>query len=474
MSKSVSTAAYGPGSQLSLLARLHNVVGAPVSHPLEDVRPARWPRSRRGHARLRVGELLAVITLVTAMAGSAPTSLVRAGVRLHPRVRARDFVGSFSNPPTTEQCKASLHLACYRPAQLQTAYHLTSLYGAGFRGEHQTIVIVDSFGSPTIAHDLHVFDVAFGLPDPALSIIAPSGAIPPFDPGGDRIGWAAETTLDVEWAHAMAPAANIMLVETPVSETVGIQGFPEIVHAENFVINHRLGDVISQSFGTDEESFPSAASLRDLRGAYKNARDHNVTVLASSGDSGPEHVWPSTDPLVTSVGGTRLRLDDQGFRKAPDEVWNDGFGAGGGGRSTVFARPGFQDGVVPVVGSQRGAPDISMSAAVNGGALVYFSFAKNVIPAGWHVFGGTSASSPLFAGVVALADQVAGHRLGFLNNRIYALANRPGGGVADITIGNNSFGGAQGFQAVPGYDLASGVGTVHADRFVLALAATPG
>lgn len=419
--------------------------------------------------------MLAAIALVTAVAGSAPLIAAGAGVRPQPSIRARDLVGSFSSPPTTEQCKATLHLACYRPAQLQTAYHLTTLYNAGIRGEHQTIVIVDSFGSPTIAHDLHVFDVAFGLPDPALSIIAPSGAIPPFDPhNDDEVGWAEETTLDVEWAHAVAPSADILLVETPVSETVGVQGFPEIVHAENFVINHRLGDVISQSFGTIEESFPSPTSLRDLRGAYKNARDHNVTVLASSGDFGPEHSWPSSDPLVTSVGGTRLRLDDQGFRRAPDEVWNDGFGASGGGRSTVFPRPSFQDGVAPVVGNHRGSPDISMSAAVNGGALVYFSFAKNVMPPGWHVFGGTSASSPMFAGVVALADQVAGHRLGFLNDRIYALTNRPGGGVADITIGNNSFGGAQGFQAVPGYDLASGVGTVHADRFVLGLASTPG
>src|SRR5207244_6617524 len=111
MSKSVSTAAYGPGSQLSLLARLHNVVGAPVSHPLEDVRPARWARSRRGPARLSVGELLAAITLVTAMAGSAPTSLVRAGVRLDPRVRARYSVGSFVLARATEQCDAGLQRA---------------------------------------------------------------------------------------------------------------------------------------------------------------------------------------------------------------------------------------------------------------------------------------------------------------------------------------------------------------------------
>jgi subtilase family serine protease len=432
--------------------------------------------------------VLAATVLVAALAGSAPIATVRASVRPHPGIGARDVVGFFPSPPTTDQCRAALHLACYRPAQLQAAYRLNRLYAAGLRGEHQTIVIVDCFGSPTIAHDLHVFDQAFGLPDPSLSVVAPSGPIPPFELSGDRIGWAVETTLDVEWAHAMAPAASIVLVETPVSETEGVAGFPEIVHAENYVIDHRMGDVISQSFGATEETFPSPDALRSLRGAFKNARDHGVSVLAASGDTGatdftldqsglyPFRVnsWPSSDPLVTSVGGTRLRLDDQGLRKAPDEVWNDGAGAGGGGRSHVFARPRYQDAVATVVGNRRGTPDVSMSAAVNGGVLVYLSF----ISAGWSVIGGTSVATPLFAGVVALADQVAGHPLGLLNDDLYRLARQPpslaGSGVVDITSGNNAFGGVPGFPAVTGYDLASGVGTVAADRLVVGLAAPSG
>ena len=129
----------------------------------------------------------------------------------------------------------------------------------------------------------------------------------------------------------MAPGANILLVETPVAETEGVTGFPEIVAAENYVINHHLADVISQSFGATENTFPSKQSLLDLRSAFVNAARHGVTVLASSGDTGvtnynldgsalyptPVNSWPSSDPLVTSIGGTQLHLDAAGNRISP-------------------------------------------------------------------------------------------------------------------------------------------------------------
>ena len=152
------------------------------------------------------------------------------------------------------------------------------------------------------------------------------------------VGWAGETTLDVEWSHTMAPGANILLVETPVSETEGAAGFPQIVEAENYVIDHHLGQVISQSFSATEETFPNAASIYALRSAYINAYQHGVTVLTASGDSGatdysnvagtlyythPVTSWPDSDPLVTGVGGTQLQLNAAGQRTAPDRVWND-------------------------------------------------------------------------------------------------------------------------------------------------------
>ena len=170
-------------------------------------------------------------------------------------------------------------------------------------GRGQTIVIVDSFGSPTIQNDLKVFDQTFSLPaPPSFKIIQPAGAVPPYDPtNADMVGWAGETTLDVQYAHTIAPGANILLVETPVSETEGVTGFPQIVEAENYVINHHLGGVISQSFGATEQTFPSKATLDSLRGAYENAAAHHVTVLAATGDSGAADVESRRGRPTTST-----------------------------------------------------------------------------------------------------------------------------------------------------------------------------
>jgi subtilase family serine protease len=325
------------------------------------------------------------------------------------------------------------------------------------------------------------------------------GNVPPFDPNNaTQVGWAEETTLDVEYSHSIAPGAKIVLAETPVAETEGVTGFPEMMNAEQSLINHGIGDVITQSFGATENTFPgfgsgNFSSLLDLRYAFKDAFAHNVTVLASSGDEGatndeadgstlypmPVNSWPSSDPLVTSVGGSQLNLNQAGDKISPDVVWNDGFGAGGGGKSAVFPRPLYQIGVTKEVGKSRGTPDISMSAAVNGGAWVYMSFAGIETPGvsdpGWYIFGGTSEASPIFSGIVALASQVAGHRLGLINPALYALGalSQHGvgrTGIVDITSGNNSFGGVTGFNAGPGYDLASGWGTIDAAKFVPALA----
>jgi subtilase family serine protease len=409
----------------------------------------------------------------------------------------------YAQPPTTAQCEADFGIACYGAPQFEQAYGLKSLYQAGLTGAGKTIVIVDAFGSPTITDDLNTFDSAYGLPaPPSFKIIQPDAQpVPPWDPtDSDMDGWGVETSLDVEYAHAIAPGANILLVETPVSETEGVTGFPQIVEAENYVIDHHLGDVITQSFGATEETFPNAGSIYSLRSAFINAAEHRVTVLAGSGDAGVSNAtaspdamdfypfqvnsWPSSDPLVTSVGGTHLQLDAVGNRTAPDSVWNDGtelfnlFGppytpaAGGGGVSAVFHRPWYQDDVRDTVGHQRGTPDVSMSAAVDGGANVYWSFPSVADPAGWQPVGGTSEASPEFSGIVAIADQAAGHDLGLLNPTLYGHATGGRSGLTDITAGNNTvtfenpatdpYPGlhtVQGYDAVPGYDLASGLGT---------------
>ena len=382
------------------------------------------------------------------------------------------------------------------------------LYGKGVNGKGATIVIVDSFGSPTIQNDLATFDGQFGLPaPPSFKIIQPAGAVPPYDPANsDMVGWAGETTLDVEYAHTIAPGASILLVETPVSETEGVTGFPQIIKAEEYVINHHLGDVISQSFSATEQTFPSKASVDALRGAYIDADRHHITVLAASGDSGAADVgldeqtyylfpvtsWPDSDPLVTGVGGTQLHLDANGNHTSPDTVWNDTYSvptqqfifgdngpnplAGGGGKSVLFTRPSYQNLVRGVVGHARGVPDISMSAACNGAVDVYQSFGG--MTAGWYPTCGTSEATPLFAGIVALADQVAHHPLGLINPALYAMSALHLPGLVDVTSGNNTVtfpqGGKEhtvhGFNAGPGYDLASGLGTVNAAEFVPELA----
>jgi subtilase family serine protease len=483
-------AGYRPGA-LALRARLPSVEEEAMAKS-----PLRWFTAATVVA-------FGAITLVAGTAvGTTATAAASGTVAPHPFINDPINGKTLATPPTTAFCLANLGIHCYQPFQLDQAYNLNALHKAGIDGRGRTIDIVDAFGSPTIANDLHVFDQTFGLPDPpSLTIRQDAGAVPPFDPtNSDMTGWADETTLDVEWSHVFAPGAKIVLEETPVSETEGVQGFPEIVKAENFLINHHIGDVISQSFGATEETFPNAQSILNLRSALKNADAHNVTVLASSGDDGatdaeangtdlyPMRVnsWPSADPLVTSVGGTMLDLDANGNRLQPDVVWNDfvsvGGGAGGGGTSAVFPRPNFQNGDRQVVGNHRGTPDISLSAAVDGAVVLYFSFEPNNV--GYHLVGGTSEASPEFSGIVAMAAQLAGHSLGNINNRLYNLSHFGSNvGVVDVTSGNNTFGPftntdgtthtVVGFNAGPGYDLASGNGTVNALRFVPALAFSP-
>jgi len=408
-------------------------------------------------------------------AGSATNGASSAGrpAAQSPAARPSSPAPSVGQPPSV----------ALSPAQLTKAYNLGPLEQRGIDGAGQTIVIVDSFGSPTIAADLASFDSAFGLRAPAsLKVIQPAGPVPAYRDTTTRSGWASETSMDVEWAHAMAPAAAIVLAETPTAETEGPAGFPQIVAAENYVIQHHLGQIISQSFGATEETFSSPAQLLALRGPYELAARDHVTVLAASGDNGssgettdmrtvynrPVVEWPASDPLVTAVGGTQLKLGIDGQRLAPDIAWN----LSGGGRSAIFARPSYQNGVASVTGSHRGIPDISMDASCSSPVAVYGTFLGG---GGWQTSCGTSLATPLMAGIVALADQVAGHPLGLINPALYKMSAARSPAITDILAGDNAVRGANGgtvpgFRATPGYDLASGTGTVNGAVFVPELA----
>ena len=262
--------------------------------------------------------------------------------------------------------------------------------------------------------------------------------------------------------------------------------------------------VISQSFSATEESFPSRASILALRSANENAAANGVTMLDAAGDEGVANVnvddeyfpyrtvaWPASDPLVTGIGGTQLHLNEAGQRISPDTVWDEFLGnfvvAGAGGKSKVFVRPAYQELVNTHSGQRRAVPDISMTAAVNGGIIIYSSYPSTVPgepePGTFSVWGGTSVATPVFSGVVAIADQIAGHPLGPINPRMYQLEKEGEGsnnGIVDVTSGNNTFVELneegepvltiKGYEAKPGYDMASGLGTVDGFSFAHALA----
>jgi len=471
---------------------------------------------RKAAITVGVGSLITAVSGLAALGvsgaagASAVTAAPQAVVSIHPDVIHAGRAQAV--PPTTADCEAAYDVACYQPAQIEQAYNLPTLYAKGITGKGTTIAIVDSFGSPTIQRDLATFDTTFGLPaPPSVTIIQPAGAVPRFDPANSQmLDWADETTLDVEYAHAAAPGANILLVETPAAETEGVTGFPQIVQAEEYVLRHYPVDVISQSFSATEPTFPSLASVQALRGAYVEAARQHVTVLAASGDSGatdaerngqtffisPVTSWPDSDPLVTGVGGTQLHLDADGSRTSPDTAWNDTYSlatnrfidgdngpnplASGGGKSVLFGRPAYQDLVRNIVGSSRGVPDISMSAACNGSVDVYQSFPGE--PAGWYPTCGTSEATPLFAGAVALAAQVARHPLGLINPALYQMAALKRPGIVSVVSGSNTVSFTQnsqnytvtGYPAQARYSLVTGVGTVNGALFVPELAAAAG
>lgn len=459
--------------------------------------------------RVRGAVSLSLLSAIALAAGLAIATATRQAGRSGGRSQQLEARHSPSISFLTEsQCLATraIRLPCYDPAQIQAAYHELPLFAKGVDGRGQTIAIVDSFGSPTIRRDLARFDARFDLPaPPSLRVVAPAGAVPRYDPKTTTmVGWAGETTLDVEWAHAAAPGAGLLVVETPVSETEGAVGFPQIVAAENYVVDHRLANVVTQSFGANEKTFSPASGIASLRSAFVAAAATGVTVVASTGDTGvsdyttptgesfsttPTVTWPASDPLVTAVGGTKLSLDASGRRTAPDQVWNDSynalanrfvFGTGrphpnasGGGISSVFSRPSYQAGVAGVVSGHRGIPDISMSAACSGLVDTYQSFGGPT-PPGWYYVCGTSEAAPLFAGIVALADQEAGHGLGLINPALYAMGRTHAPGIVPVTKGNTTVSFEQrgteatvaGYDASAGYDLASGLGTVDAAHFV--------
>jgi subtilase family serine protease len=383
---------------------------------------------------------------------------------------------------------ASNPVPCFGPSQIRTAYAVpASLTGSG-----RTIAIIDAFGDPYIASDLALFDSTFGLPAAHLNIICvasatSTGPCPTFDiNNADEVDWAGEIALDTQWSHAIAPGATIDLVIAKSDQD------SDILAAQQYTINHNLGDVLSQSFGEWESCLQSETSIFNATlAAFQAAQTENMSVFASAGDQGAAVFncagtgfvkgvnMPASDPLVTSVGGTHLNANYVTGQYQSETVWNNSgepadldFGAGGGGFSTIFARPSYQNPLA--TGSAfRGVPDVTYNGDVFNGVLAACS-ACNGGTAAFFIFGGTSSGSPQWAAITALADQAAGHRLGFLNPTLYSLAGSAfySGIFHDITVGNNGWdtSGIPGYSAHLYWDAASGLGSPYVISLINLLA----
>jgi subtilase family serine protease len=419
--------------------------------------------------------------------------------------------------------------------ELWTAYDLGGLYYWGLNGAGQTVVIVDAYGSPTIYSDLLSFiqwqnaNGGANLPWTTLAQVESHLHIyyPLGNPGfpysnGDAIGWSMEVTLDVDMVHAIAPGANIALVIAPNDNWVSLEG------AVNYAVVHRLGCAISQSWGLGEYwlSGPAGETVMvQSNSIYMAAAKAGITVFASSGDDGAANyapvnnpMFPASDPFVTAVGGTNLFMYCantryyEGTDSWPAPTGSTGSGyyyeiAGndyegqvadgyptpsdyvttGGAMSSFFALPSWQRGITLTYASTGGGgvgsrdafkptgrctSDVSWDSGVYGGlGAVPWS----VIPAyaGNYIIGGTSAGSPAWAALTAIACQYAGHSLGCINAGLYGLyfsgKAYSSGAFHDITSGDNTYPYGStpvGFAATPGWDPPTGIGSPDAYNLI--------
>jgi subtilase family serine protease len=382
--------------------------------------------------------------------------------------------------PTPSQCVARIGLACYTPALIRKAYDIPD----GWTGKGQRIVVVDAYGSPTVRADLDVFSQTFGLPKADLNVYYPGGA-PQTSTAhrGQPLNWAGETSLDVQWAHAIAPDATINLVVAPNNYGNALNV------AVRYAVDHDLGDVLSMSYGADEAAIKGKGNNVQLQQSHANfaaAAAKGISLFASSGDDGASNGgpalaagYPASDPLVTAVGGTNLFASDTGAYEG-ETVWGDEascavhqpfgctlgpIGATGGAPSTVFPVPAYQAGVNG--NAMRTTSDVSYNASVYTSVFVYEGFNANPDDNGFYFYGGTSSGSPQWAAIGALADQQAGHRLGALNPALYAIGTGATHALAfhDVTSGNNAWHGP-GLDAKVGYDDPTGLGSPDVSNLV--------
>ncbi len=335
---------------------------------------------------------------------------------------------AISNPPT-----APWTVKGYTPAQIKGAYGISSAYdGAG-----QTVAIIDAYASPTILRDVNQWSINRGLPtmnsSQLVQVVPPGVYRRPENPSQDPQGWYGEETLDVEAVHGMAPAAKIVFVGAP-------NNYQDLDAALNHVVDQHLAQIVTNSYGFSTELLPPGY-VKPLEDTLIQAAAEGIGVYFSSGDNGDESAtfgfattdWPASSPWVTAVGGTALGVSS-GDTRVLETGWGTSnyscnttslvctrtgwFYGAGGGVSQLFVAPSYQTGLGL---SGRGVPDVSAVADPQTGLLVGQT---QTFPDGTYYdeyrIGGTSLASPLFAGLMALADQAAGHPHGFANPLFYS------------------------------------------------------
>ncbi|MBV9730483.1 MAG: S53 family peptidase [Pseudonocardiales bacterium] len=368
-------------------------------------------------------------------------------------------------------------------------YNIGELWQKGIDGTGTTIALIEGWDDPQINDVIKAFDQKYGLPDPDIQTIYPSGGghLPAqCPPGMVALGsygscdaWKGELELDVQAAHLIAPYAKILITATPADSEITDDAAsqvapPEMMQALEYISRNHLADAISISDGTGESTYSyGKAEITAQDPGLLSAAAAGIPVMASTGDCGVVQNLPAASsqcgntgttpdtaawddsPWVTAVGGSVPHVDTRGRRLGPDPVWHRGKLSAGAGYSSVYPRPAYQDRVASITRStMRSVPDITMDAQ--------------------H---GTSEAAPLFAGVLALAAQLNRGSVGPINNVLYDVLGPRGAhaGIADVVAGNNSMTSptvfVPGFPATTGFDVASGWGTIDASSFVSDLVA---
>jgi len=366
-------------------------------------------------------------------------------------------------------------------------YGIGTLWREGLDGTGATVAVIEGWNDPQVTSVVHQFDQAYGLPDPDIQTIYPSGPLPAqCPPGMVALGsygscqaWAGELELDVISAHLMAPYAKIVISATPADSEITDDAAsqvapPEMMRALEYIASHHLADAISISDGTGESTYSyGKAEITAQDPGLLAAAAAGIPVTVATGDCGvvqnlakassqcgdvtatPDTSTWDNSPWTTALGGSVPNMDSKtGHRVGSDPVWQSGVYSENAGYSTVYARPNFQDRVAGITGSDmRTVPDITMDAQ-----------------------NGTSEAAPLFAGVLALAAQLNNGPVGPINQALYGPLGARGAqaGIADVVNGSDSVTNTKnvlipGFAATKGFDVATGWGTIDASRFVPAL-----